>query len=418
MIEDFLHRPWVVAQLRASAFGSDLDALTDELQRIGYSVATIQNHLHAAGHLAHWFARQRIALRSFSETTIHTFVQRHLPHCRCPIPRASAPDFTGVAPHLLRVLRVRRRIFLPRTPPPIPIEVILQTFTEHLQTNRGAAPTTCERHVRELRPLLKQTYGTRPFDLSRLTPSLLRTFVAERSARHSARAGRRTASALRNFLRFLHLQGLSDGLLVHAVPTVRTGRRSTLPVPLTSAQLQQLLTGIDQAKPAGLRDYAMILCLARLGLRAKEVADLTLDDIDWRTGTITITSSKIRRTSVLPLPKPVGHAIAAYLQRQRPTTSARQVFVRHFVPKGKPLRSANVVCAVQKAFQRTDLDVPSQGAHTLRHTAATEMVRAGVSLKEIADVLRHRSIDTTAIYAKVDLPRLREVALPWPEVAP
>jgi len=251
-----------------------------------------------------------------------------------------------------------------------------------------------------------------------LTPAVLRRFVAERAARHSPRTGRRTASALRNFLRFLHLQGLSDGHLVHAVPTVWDTRRSTLPVPLTTAQLRQLLTGIDQTKRAGLRDYAMILCVARLGLRAKEVADLTLDDLDWRAGTITIASSKVRRTSVLPLPKSVGQAIAAYLRKQRPVTSARQVFVRHFVPVGNPLRSANAICAVQKAFQRTGLNVPSQGAHTLRHTMATEMVRAGVSLKAVADVLRHRSIDTTAIYTKLDLPRLREAALPWPEMKP
>ena len=121
---------------------------------------------------------------------------------------------------------------------------------------------------------------------------------------------------------------------------------------------------------------------------------------------------------MLPLPTPVGRAITAYLRKQRPTTSARQVFVRHLVPVGKPLRSANVICAVQKAFQRCGLDVPSQGAHTLRHTAATEMVQAGVTLKAVADVLRHRSIDTTAIYARIDLSRLREVALPWLEMKP
>src|SRR5271169_5334207 len=166
MIEDFLRRPWVVAQLRASMFGPDLDALTDELQRIGYTVSTIQNHLHAAGHLAHWLARQRITLRSFSEARIHHFVQRHLPHCRCPIPRATAPDFGGVAPHLLKVLRARGRIVLPRARKPTPIEVILQTFTEHLQTTRGAAPTTCELYVREIRPLLEKTYGARPLDVS------------------------------------------------------------------------------------------------------------------------------------------------------------------------------------------------------------------------------------------------------------
>jgi site-specific recombinase XerD len=418
MIEDFLHRPWVVAQLRASVFSPDLDALTDELQRIGYSVATIQNHLHAAGHLAYWLEQKRVRLRSLDEAAIRRFVERHLPRCRCPIPRGNAPDFGGVAPHLLKVLRARGRIFCPHDPEPTPVDAILYDFAKHLRETRGASPATCERNVRDVRLLLQQTYRDGPLNLSRLTAGVLRTFVVEHAGSCSARTGRRTASALRTFLRFLHLQGFSDGHLIHAVPTVRDTRRSTLPVPLTTAQLHQLLTSIDQTKRAGLRDYAMILCLARLGLRAKEVADLTLDDIDWRAGTITIRSSKARRTSALPLPKPVGRAIATYLRKQRPVTSVRQVFVRHFVPIGKPLRSANVICAVQKAFQRCGLKVPSCGAHTLRHTAATEMVRAGVTLKAIADVLRHRSIDTTAIYAKVDLPRLREVALPWPEVTP
>jgi integrase len=160
----------------------------------------------------------------------------------------------------------------------------------------------------------------------------------------------------------------------------------------------------------------MILCLVRLGLRAKEVADLTLDDVDWRAATIRVANTKGRRTSLLPLPKAVGQALATYLRRSRPSTADRHVFVRHFFPIGAPLRSANVICAVQKAFDRSGLDVPSRGAHTLRHTAATEMVRAGVSLKAVADVLRHRSIDTAAIYTKIDVPRLREVALPWPEV--
>jgi len=418
MIEDFLRRPWVVAQLRRSVFGPDLDALTEDLQRIGYTVSTVRNHLHAAGHVAYWMVRQRIVLRSFSEATLHRFLERHLPHCRCPIPRATAPDVRGVAPHLLRVLRARGRIGFPRAAPLTPCMGMLQAFAEHLRVNRGAAPATCERHAREVQPLLEQTYGARPLDVARLTPALLRIWVAERTARTSPRTGRRTASALRTFLRFLHLQGWTDGQLVHAIPMVRDTRRSTLPVPLTTAQLHHLLASIDQAKRAGRRDYAMIVCLALLGLRAKEVADLTLDDIDWRAATIAIASNKVRRTSVLPLPKPVGRAIATYLRTQRPVTSARQVFVRHVIPVGQPLRSANVVCAVQKAFQRAGLDVPSRGAHTLRHTAATEMVRAGVSLKAVADVLRHRSIDTTAIYTKVDLPRLRDVALPWPTVQP
>jgi site-specific recombinase XerD len=298
------------------------------------------------------------------------------------------------------------------------IDTILDAFTEHLRTNRGASPGTCDRYSREVRTLLKQTCNGGPPDISRLTTAALRAFVIERAARWSPRTARRAATAARSFLRFLHLHGVSDGTLVHAVPTVRDTHRSTLPTPLTTAQLRQLLASLDRSKPVGRRDYAMLLCLASLGLRAKEVAELSLEAIDWRAGTITIAISKARRASVLPLPAQVGRAVAAYLRRGRPLTSARHVFVRHYVPVGAPLRSAVVVQAVQRAFRRAKLEVPSRGAHTLRHTAATEMIRAGVSLKAVADVLRHRSLDTTIIYTRVDLPRLREVALPWPEVQP
>jgi len=298
------------------------------------------------------------------------------------------------------------------------IDTILDAFTEHLRTNRGASPGTCDRYSREVRTLLEQTCRGGPPDISRLTTAPLRAFVIERAARWSPRTARRAATAARSFLRFLHLHGVSDGTLVHAVPAVRDTHRSTLPPALTTAQLHQLLAAIDRSKPVGLRDHAMLMCLAYLGLRAKEVAELSLDAIDWRVGTITIATSKARRASVLPLSAHIGRAIAAYLRHGRPPTRERHVFVRHFVPVGASLRSANVVGAVQRAFRRAKLDVPSRGAHTLRHTAATEMVRAGVSLKAVADVLRHRSIDTTAIYTTVDLPRLREVALPWPEVRP
>jgi len=298
------------------------------------------------------------------------------------------------------------------------IDTTLEAFSEHLRTHRGASPGTCDRNSREVRKLLERTCGDAPLDFSRLTTAALRAFVIERATTWSPRTGRRAATAVRSFLRFLHLLGLSDGTLVHAVPAVRDTHRSTLPTALTTAQLHQLLAAIDRSKPVGLRDHAMLMGLAYLGLRAKEVAELSLDAIDWRVGTLTIATSKARRASVLPLSAHVGRAIAAYLRHGRPPTRERHVFVRHFVPVGASLRSANVVGAVQRAFRRAKLDVPSRGAHTLRHTAATEMVRAGVSLKAVADVLRHRSIDTTAIYTTVDLPRLREVALPWPEVRP
>jgi integrase len=158
--------------------------------------------------------------------------------------------------------------------------------------------------------------------------------------------------------------------------------------------------------------------MAQLGLRASDVAGLTLDDIDWRAGTLRLLVAKERRASVLPLPRSVGRAIVVYLRRGRPRTQDRHVFVRHALPLGQPIGADVVRTAIRRAFGRAQVSAPSQGTHTLRHTAATRMVRAGASLKQVADVLRHRSLNTVMIYTKVDLPRLAEVALPWPEVKP
>lgn len=168
----------------------------------------------------------------------------------------------------------------------------------------------------------------------------------------------------------------------------------------------------------GRRDHAMTLCLVQLGLRAGEIAALTLEDVDWRAGTMRLAKSKEHRASLLPVPVTVGHALAAYLRRGRPRTLVREVFVRHGLPAGQPITSSAVSAVVRRAFQRASLDVPSRGAHILRHTAATRMMRAGTSLKEVADILRHRALETTMIYAKVDLRALMEVALPWPGARP
>ncbi|HZM05487.1 MAG TPA: site-specific integrase [Candidatus Saccharimonadales bacterium] len=413
MIENYLRRPWVVARLRKSVLGEHLDILTDDLQKLGYKKASIQEHLYAAGHLAHWLARCHIAVRTLDEAKIRRFRIRHLPHCRCRIPRGDARYVGGVTPHLLRLLRSRGLIPTPIPPKPTPVDEILETFCQHLKKNRGLTSDTCDTILGDVRPFLRQLYGTVQLDLSKITVLELRRFVIKRVTDHSAHAGRRTASSLRSFLRFLQLQGLASGTLIQGVPMVRDSHRSRLPQALDALQLKKFLVGINRERPSGIRDYAMLLSLARLGLRANEVSRLRLEDIDWRVGTITIAFSKGRRASVLPLPQDVGRAITTYLRQGRPRTSERHVFVRHFMPVGAAISSRVVTLAVERAFRRAGIEAPSRGAHVLRHTAATEMVRGGASLKAVADVLRHRSIDTTAIYIKSDLPRLREIALPW-----
>jgi len=221
---------------------------------------------------------------------------------------------------------------------------------------------------------------------------------------------------LRCFLRSLQLQGLCDARLVASVPSVRSWKLSHIPRLLSEEQLRLLLVSFDRSKGLGRRDYAMALCMAHLGLRAGEVARLCLDDIDWRNGILRIEGGKGRRCHILPLPAELGRAVVAYLKRGRPYTAHRRLFLRHTAPVGEPLRAGAVARAIWRAHQRGQVGAAWKGSHALRHTAATRLLHAGASLKEIADILGHRNIDSTAIYAKVDLPRLTEVALPWPEL--
>jgi site-specific recombinase XerD len=224
-------------------------------------------------------------------------------------------------------------------------------------------------------------------------------------------------TALRSFFRFLQVEGLCDERLEAALPTVACWRLSTLPRSLSDRQLEQVLASFDVSTPFGHRDRAIVLCLATLGLRPREVADLCLEDIDWHCGTVRLRTRKTRRAAVLPLPHAAGRAIVAYLRGVRPTTDERRVFVQYLGShRGEPLSSNAISAVVVRALRRAGVEAPLAGAYVLRHTVASRMVRRGASLKEVADILGHRCLDSAAIYAKLDLPALREVALPWPEV--
>jgi site-specific recombinase XerD len=296
------------------------------------------------------------------------------------------------------------------------VDTLLAAFDTHLESARGATQQTRREYGRYVRQFLEDRSREEKVDVAELSARELIDFVAERAKHRKPSTAKLVATALRSFLRFLQMRGLGDARLVSAVPTIPNWKLARLPKILTSAQLRALLCACDRATPTGRRDYAMTLCLAQMGLRAGEVAQLMLDDIDWRAGTLRIAIGKSRRDSVLPLPVPIARAIVAYLRRGRPATLERRVFVRHRVAVGKRLTSSSVRAAIRRAFERSHAHVSSRGTHALRHTAATRMLRAGASLKDLADVLRHRSLDTTAIYAKVDLRRLAAVALPWPGV--
>lgn len=296
------------------------------------------------------------------------------------------------------------------------LDTLVEAYKQHQRGARGLREQTLHGYEKFVRLLVRAALGDDPIDLARLSPSDVMEFVASLRGRYSPRSIKTVRTALRSFFRFLRVEGLCDERLEAAIPTVGHWRLSTLPRHLSDQQVMQLLASFDTSKPFGLRDRAIILCLATLGLRPREVAELRLEDIDWRRGTVRLRTRKTRRGAVLPLPHTAGCAIVAYLRGERPTTEERRVFVQHLgAHRGEPISSNAVSAVVVRALRRAGVQAPLAGAYVLRHTVASRMVRRGASLKEVADVLGHRCLDSATIYAKLDLPALREVSLPWPE---
>jgi len=295
------------------------------------------------------------------------------------------------------------------------VKEAIDEYGEHLQQARGVSESTRHQYIHYVQRFLSETFtDVFPDKLCQLQPSQLIQYVIKQKEHHHEPALKSMLTALRSFLKFLQMKGLCEARLIKAIPSLPAWKLSRIPNYLTKEQLRKFLVSFDRKTRTGRRDYAIALCLARLGLRAKEAAHLALDDIDWRSGTVRITSSKSRRFSSLPLPEDVGKAIVSYLRNGRPLTEDRHLFVCHRLRIGQPLQSDVIRNIIRRRFKQTGMKVPSGGTPILRHTVATHMVQQGVSLKEVADFLRHRSLDTTAIYTKVNLPMLLEVALPWP----
>jgi len=300
------------------------------------------------------------------------------------------------------------------------LDVVVAAFEQHLHDARGLRDSTSAAYARHARRFSRAALGADPIDIGRLAPSDVLEYIIRSTEGLHPKTVLSIEAALRSFFRFLRVEGLSDGRLEDALPSVAQRRFASLPRGgiLTEEELARLLASAAASKyPA--RDRAIVTCFAGLGLRPGDVADLRLDDIDWRAGTLRVVAHKTRRERVLPLPREVGRAIVAYIRTERPKTSERRVFVHHREQvRGGPLTSRDVSRVVAEALRRADIVVPGRGAYVLRHTLASRMVRRGTSLKEVADFMGHRSLETTMVYAKLDLPALREVALPWPEVTP
>jgi site-specific recombinase XerD len=293
-------------------------------------------------------------------------------------------------------------------------DLLLARYRAYLSVERGLVATTADLNVRLVRPfLLRHEPGTAVLEFEQLTAREVGAFVVEQSAQRP-RSVKRVVTALRSLLGFLYIEGLIDQPLAEVVPSPPGWTLTSLPKALSQSEVDALLASCDRGTPTGRRDLAVLTVLARLGLRAGEVATLNLDDIDWRRGEFVV-RGKGRRIARLPLPADVGERIVDYLRDGRPTTAQeRSVFLRVQAPH-RALTSMGVTTIVANAGRRAGLG--TVGAHRLRHSAATAMLATGGSLREIGDVLRHRRAMTTAIYAKLDLEALRTLARPWPDKA-
>ena len=295
---------------------------------------------------------------------------------------------------------------------PDAVEDQLRHFDSHMVHARGLAETTRIRRLGVVRALLRFCAVNVRDATAAPSPDELRGFIGRELSRISPASASSLAGALRAYLRFLTFGGVCVDHLLPIIASPANWRLATLPQTLSPSEVAQLLNAFPPELPSHLRGYAMVRCLVDLGLREREVVSLELDDIDWEAGTLRIRKSKSLRVDVLPLPQTTGRAIAAYLRSERPTTINRRVFVRHVAPTDEPILPDVVRNTVRLAYRRSGL--PYTRVHILRHTLASRVLEAGGTLKDVADMLRHRDLDTSMIYAKVDIERLAAVAMPWP----
>ena len=381
----------------------------------GYAPQTQRVYLSCIAHFARWLTRCRLQVAQIRGMHVQRFLDEHLPRCACPSPvRRVRYELRAALRHLITVLRKAGALSGDLVSDAVETE--LRRFDRYMENARGLAANTRVQRTHVLRRFLEQRWSGESVELVPIDGDRLRRFLREQ-LQHWSPASRGVRGE-----RAAQLPPIPHCTWRYAQPFAATNRISGTLATGSTAQ-DSLVCRTEPASPpfpleipSRFRAYAMLRCVADLGLRAQEVIDLTLDDLDWHAGIIRIGRNKSRRFSTLPLLAPTGAAIADCLRWERPATRSRYVFVRHVAPAEQPIGAGVVRRAVRDAYQRCGL--PYTSVHLLRHTLASRLLASGSTLKEVADLLRHRNLDTSLIYAKVDTVRLAQVALPWPQRAP
>jgi site-specific recombinase XerD len=411
MLENYFCAPKTLRRLRVGLSGPYIDGFADVLQRDGYAHASAVRYLRAAAHFGCFVHRKGGVLADADACGLEAF-GGHFSRCRCPQSNGGSTGYHarfGVKlfhRHLVQlgVCRNPATAHVRATEPALVI-----AFRDWLEVHRGACAPTRRLYSRDATELIK-ALGE---NVDEWTVRDVRDFVLHRAGEGRAPGTQKLITSLRAFLRYLSFTGESREDLALAVPSIASWRLARLPRCLSEDELTRVIAACDGTTPGRRRDRAILLLLSRLGLRAGDVARLRLTDIDWINGALQVTG-KGRYQVRLPLPQEVGDALLGYLACRPKAGDSDRVFLRNIAPSA-PLDSGGSVSSVVKhALRRAGVETPAKGAHLLRHTAATEMLRHGVPLDRIGLVLRHRSIDMTAYYAKVDIVLLRSIAQPWP----
>jgi site-specific recombinase XerD len=397
--------PKTVDVLTRGPLSPHLTEYAQYLHDAGYAIQSGQLQLRMLSDFSTWLDKKRLGADEVNWSTVERYIL-----CRRKAGRLRNEDAAALA-RMLRMLRAGQAE-APASPATAQ-QIALEQFQHYLRQVRGLAEGTVTKYTPIVRAFLAETFSVGIPDFHQISAGDIARFVQHQAERITSRDAPTVVTALRSFLRHLLHYGAVDTDLAACVPTIATWSLSNVPKFLPAEQIQRVLDSCDRDTASGKRNYCILLLLARLGLRAGEVVALTLDDIDWEEGVVTV-RGKGKRVAQMPLPAEVGAAIAVYLRRARPACSSRRVFIREKAPLVGFANSVAICSLVDRALTKAGVESAYRGSHLFRHSLATTMLKHGASLHEIGDLLRHRRPDTTAIYAKVDLVSLRSIALPWP----
>ena len=406
MIDQFYSDPLSLQRLRFGPLGDHIDTFAQVLSAQGYARSTAIEKIRVVAGLSGWLYRRQLGVEALDEQSISEFLRYW--RRRGLYRRLTSHTLERLLKHLRdggfarKVASVENSAFYD----------VEKDFAQYLRQERGLAQATLDNYLPTVRAFLSECFGKGPLALNKLDPQLITRFMVRRSKAVGLRHLQAMTTGLRSFFHFLYQQGEIANDLATSVPKVANWRLSELPKFLEPEHVERLLKACRQDTPVGERDYAILLLLARLGLRAGEVVHLELDDIDWEKGEISVRGKSVRHDR-LPIPQDVGEALAKYLRQGRPRCPSRRAFIRLKAPRQGFTGSAAVDDVVRRALARAGLSLTRKGSHLLRHGLATRMLRGGASLAEIGEILRHQLPSTTEIYAKVDVAALRALALPW-----